>query len=153
MNKKDVKNRSILLYIILVIILTGCGENNLTYIEDNYNIKTNYEYEMLDYSSFKNKVNNEETFLAIFTRNDCEYCVSFVKNFSEFMDSEYKNYVVYFIDSNLMTPEDKEDILVNFDISTVPSIVSVKGGRIINLEMGEPSMDRLNEIILELKGE
>ena len=69
------------------------------------------------------------------------------------MNCEYKNYVVYYIDTISMSPEEKEDILINFDISTVPSIVSVKEGRIINLEIGEPSIDRLNEIILELKGE
>lgn len=151
MIKHDIKFKILLSLLIQAIFLVGCVKNKSAYIEDNYNSKVDYRYELIDYNSFKDKISDGDTFLAIFTRNDCEYCLTFINNFSDFMNENYKNYIVYFIDSSSMSVEDKEDILINFDISTVPSIVSVKGGKIINLEIGEPSKNRLNEIISELR--
>ena len=137
---------------LFLLILFGCKTNESTYLEDNYSVVIKFKYYLINYDEFKAKVVENERFLAIFTRSDCEYCITFIENFSELMNEKFKKYHVYFIDTSTMSADEKEDILINFDISSVPSIASVKGGKIINLEIGEPSKEKMTEIIEDLLG-
>lgn len=122
---RKIKKFFILVCTILSLVLMSCGK-----IQE-------YHWEEIEYTEFNNLLDQKDSFYSIFKREDCPYCIDFIKYFQEI--AKEKNLLVYVIDTSSMTNKQKLECIAEYDLKYVPAAYYFDKGIMMNSLIGESS--------------
>lgn len=130
--KKIIKN--LLLSIILLITITGCGST-----------KTNLKE--ISFNEFKEKIENKESFAIYIGNQDCSHCNSYKPTLEDVV-KEY-NITLYHLDNSKLTEEEYDEFETYINISGTPTVAFITDGeeetalnRIVGEETKENTIKR-----------
>ena len=113
-----VKKKIIILVSICLIVLIG-GLIADKILSKSYLIELGYD-EVIE------KVDNDETFVVLFSQTTCNHCISY-KPKLEAVANEYKM-EIYYIDIDLLSKTDREELGKKMNFNSTPVTVFIKNG-------------------------
>ena len=112
------KITKILLVVIGIILLTGCGKDSL---------------QEISYNDLEKALNNKETFILEIAQDGCHNCESFSPKFNEIL-TEY-NLKAVSINLTNITQEENQKLSNLYNTSGTPTVIFIEKGE-------EPSISR-----------
>lgn len=110
MNKGDVMKK-ILLFLIGLFLITGCGQRN---------------YTQLSYAELETKLNNKEDFVLVIGSSTCVACEDYEETMKDIMT---KNDIeIFFLDLNALTDEENTKAYSKFHVNSTPTTIFIKEG-------------------------
>ena len=109
------------LFCLLLVLLTctfGC--------ESNKKISSEYLKE-IDYTSFKEKLDNKEGFILEIVQDGCSNCSDFSPKFINVLE-EYK-IVAFSLNISNMTEVEKDEFLDEYDVDGTPTVLFFESGK------------------------
>lgn len=104
-------------FAVILLFITGCNTIN--------------SYQKISLNTFKNKINNKESFVLILGSATCGHCASYKYTIDEIIKENQIN--IYYIDINTLNEEQVDEILAmtnfgaDYQLST-PTILFFKEG-------------------------
>lgn len=98
-----------LFLVVCCLIITGCART-------------------VTYSSFKEKIENKESFVVLVIQNGCSHCENFKPVFDEFANDNDISYVK--LNLTNLTSTDSQELNSNYTISGTPTILFFKNGKV-----------------------
>ena len=108
--------RNILLVVISLFLLSGCGKNNLR---------------SLSYSELNKKLENGDTFFFEVVQDGCSHCANFTPKLKEVLN-EY-DVVGYQLNITNMSEEEYDEFYSTFGISSTPTTVFISDGKEVSV--------------------
>ena len=108
--------RNILLVVISLFLLSGCGKNNLR---------------SLSYSELNKKLENGDTFFFDVVQDGCSHCANFTPKLKEVLN-EY-DVVGYQLNITNMSEEEYDEFYSTFGISSTPTTVFISDGKEVSV--------------------
>lgn len=116
--------------------------------EYNVSEKLNLQFYYLDYESFSNKQQNKSfKYPILISRSDCEHCVNAIKTLDEIAKENHTTFNFYLLDSNSTDIEDKQKMIDEYSISSVPTFILMDNKSISDIETGYLSEELINKIM------
>lgn len=114
--KKTLKILCLLL--VLLTFTIGCRNDE----------KISSEYlKEIDYTSFKEKIQNKDGFILEITQDGCSNCSAFAPKFINVLE-KYK-IVVFNLNISYMTEEEKDEFLDKYDVDGTPTVLFFEDGK------------------------
>lgn len=110
MNKGGVMKK-ILLYLIGLFLITGCGRAN---------------YTQLSYAELEAKLNNKEDFVLVIGSATCSACEIYEETMRDIMTEN--DIEIFFLDLDALSDEDSTKVYSKFVYSYTPTTVFIKEG-------------------------
>ncbi len=103
--------KKILLSLIGLFLLTGCGQNN---------------YTQLSYTELETKLNNDEDFVLVIGSSTCSACELYEETMKDIMS---KNKIeIFFLDLNALSDEESTKAYSKFHVDSTPTTIFIKDG-------------------------
>ena len=121
--------KKILLVVLFVFLLSGCGKNNL---------------KELSFSEFKTKLNNKDTFFVEIVQDGCSHCHNFTPVLKEVLN-EY-DVVGYQLNMSNLSEEEMEEFDSMYTVTGTPTTIFIKNGvetSIMSRINGEVTKDKI----------
>lgn len=109
--------RKILLILLVIVFCSACGKSS--------NLKS------LDYSSFKDKINNGDSFFFVVIKDGCKYCESYVPKLEKILD-EY-DISGYSLNISDMSQSEYEEFEENYNVDSTPTTIFVTNGKEVSV--------------------
>ena len=151
MKKKDI----FLIAVLIVVVILGCfimkGEKE----EPTYTLPLTIEGEkglhLLSYAEYQGKIDNNESFVVILSRESCSHCQNFLPVAKEFAES--KELPMYYIDTDTFTQDEWQTfeksnsfLKKNSGNWGTPTTVVLAGKDAVDYIEGETTADQLQEL-------
>lgn len=151
MNTKD---KILIIGLIIVIVIAGFlmkGEK----VEPSYTLPLTLTGEgglhLLSYQEYQQKIDNNEAFIVILSRESCSHCANFIPVAESF--AKEKNLPMYYVDTDTFTTDDWE----NFETSNTflkkqkgnwgtPTTIVLAGKEAVDYVEGETTADELQRL-------
>lgn len=151
MKKKDI----FLIVALIAVLIVGCiimkGEKE----KPNYTLPLTLTGEaglkLLSYAEYQEKIDNNESFVVVLSRESCSHCANFLPVAKEF--AEEKSLPMYYIDTDTFTEEDWS----TFETSNsflkkqkgnwgTPTTVVLAGSETVDYIEGETTKEELQKL-------
>ncbi len=104
MKKKD----TFLIIALLIVVIIGSFIMKGEKVEPNYSLPLTLEGEsglhLLSYQEYKAKIDNNESFVVILSRESCSHCANFIPVAEAF--AKENNLPMYYVDTDTFTADD-----------------------------------------------
>lgn len=103
--------KKILLVLIGLFLLTGCGQKN---------------YTQLSYTDLETKLNNKDDFVLVVGSSTCSACENYEVTMKDIMT---KNDIeIFFLDLNSLSDEEYTKVYSKFHVNSTPTTIFIKQG-------------------------
>ena len=151
MKKKDILLICGLVLVVIIGYFVMKGEK----VKPNYTLPLKLTGEaglqLLSYNDYQQKIENNESFIVILSRESCSHCANFIPVAKEF--AEEKKYPMYYVDTDTFTSDD----WANFEASNTflkkqkgnwgtPTTVVLAGSEAVDYIEGETTKDELQRL-------
>lgn len=141
--------------LVFIPLLCSCNITTETKIDKSviaseYDVseQLNIQFYQLDYDSFTNKQKSKSfKYPILISRSDCEYCINAIKTLDEFAKEKETTINLYLLDSNSIDIEDKQQMIDDYSISSVPTFILMDNQSISDIETGYLSEELINKIM------
>ena len=113
---------------------------------ENYDTK-NDALDEISYNQFKKMIENEKTFLIVFTQTGCSHCTAFKPTINEIIEEEKIN--IYELDIGLLTQDEWNELTEMVSVTGTPTLTSIKNGMESDDLVGNRDKDTVLEFLLE----
>ena len=125
----------LVLSLVFVILLTGCGKKGYTEIS---------------YSDLNKKVENNETFALFIGKTSCTACDTFKGVLNDLYAKEYaKEATIYYIDLDNLSDSEKVEFQSKYYYDATPTVTIIVEGKFSSLNSVTGS-DKYNEMISKM---
>lgn len=143
-----------LLLLICPFLFCSCiSKENTHKIEEEFILKTygirttNISFYELAFSTFiKKKDDTSFNYPILISRPDCSYCVDSINNLNQRAKDDNIIIRLYLLDSNTLKSEEKEQLLNDYMISSVPTYITMDNRSISNINTGYLTDDLYNSL-------
>ena len=153
--KKLKKSDLILIIGLIIVVILGCFLMKGQKEEVSYQLPLTLEGEaglqLLSYSDYQKKIDNNESFVVILSRESCSHCANFMPVAKEFASS--KNLPMYYVDTDTFTEEDWSSfeqsntfLKKNNGNWGTPTTIVLAGKEAVDYIEGETTADKLQEL-------
>ena len=153
--KKLKKSDLILIIGLIIVVILGCFLMKGQKEEVSYQLPLTLEGEaglqLLSYSDYQKKIDNNESFVVILSRESCSHCANFMPVAKEFASS--KNLPMYYVDTDTFTEEDwssfeKSNTFLKKNNGNwgTPTTIVLAGKEAVDYIEGETTADKLQEL-------
>lgn len=139
--------------ICLILMLMSCAKNkkiDKTEIMENYKISDNLKIQFydLDYDTFVKKQENKDfDYPILISRPDCNYCISAIQAINNKAIEREKTVNLYLLNSNEIEPEDKQKMIDEYYITSVPTVILMDNHSISEVQTGHLTDDLFIKLI------
>lgn len=153
--RKRNKSDFILIIGLIIVVVLGCFLMKGQKEEISYQLPLTLEgdagLQLLSYSDYQKKIDNNESFVVILSRKSCSHCANFIPVAKEFASS--KNLPMYYVDTDTFS----EDDWSSFEKSNTflkkskgnwgtPTTIVLAGKQAVDYIEGETTADKLQEL-------
>lgn len=153
--KKLKKSDLILIIGLIIVVVLGCFLMKGQKDEPSYQLPLTLEGEaglqLLSYSDYQKKIDNNESFVVILSRESCSHCANFMPVAKEFASS--KNLPMYYVDTDTFTEEEwssfeKSNTFLKKNGGNwgTPTTIVLAGKEAVDYIEGETTADKLQEL-------
>ena len=151
------KNDILLIVGLVVVVVVGFFVMNAHSVkeEKNYVLPLSLLGEpglhLLSYQEYQQKIDNDESFVVILSRESCSHCQNFLPVAKQF--AEEKQYPMYYIDTDTFSEEDWKSfeksnsfLKKNSGNWGTPTTIVLAGNEAVDYIEGETTTDKLQEL-------
>lgn len=131
--------------LFLIPLLLGCSADkqiDKSIIASTYNVSENLNIQFyeLDYASFINKQNKKDfQYPILISRADCKYCADAIKTLDKKAKQNNTQINLYLLDSSTIKPENKQKMIDEYAITSVPTFILMDNHSISEVQTGHLS--------------
>ena len=151
MKKKDI----ILIVALLVVVVLGCVIMKGEKVKPNYTLPLSLTgdagLKLLSYAEYQEKIDNNEAFVVILSRESCSHCQNFLPVAKKF--AEDTKVPMYYVDTDTFSQEDwntfsKSNTFLkkNSENWGTPTTIVLAGKEAVYYIEGETTADKLQEL-------
>ena len=148
MKKKDM----FLIAVLIIVLVLGCFIMKGEKVKPNYSLPLNLTGEgglhLLSYNDYKQKIDNNEAFIVILSRESCSHCANFIPVAEEF--AKEKELPMYYVDTDTFTAEDWKSfeksntfLKKNKEKWGTPTTIVLAGNEAVDYIEGETTAENL----------
>lgn len=112
---------------------------------DNYINNFNYEDNLINIKNIEDYINNKDLTIIIISSNTCLSCIEYKNILAESLNDYNINY--YILDINKLTINNKKELLSKYDITSTPTTLVYKDGKLLTKEVGVKNLNYLENIL------
>ena len=153
--RKRNKSDFILIIGLIIVVVLGCFLMKGQKEEISYQLPLTLEgdagLQLLSYSDYQKKIDNNESFVVILSRKSCSHCANFIPVAKEFASS--KNLPMYYVDTDTFSEEDwssfeKSNTFLKKSKGNwgTPTTIVLAGKQAVDYIEGETTADKLQEL-------
>ena len=137
--------KHISIFLCIIPLLLGCSADkqiDKSIIANTYNVSEdlNIQFYKLDYASFINKQNKKDfQYPILISRADCKYCADTIKTLDEKAKQNNTQISLYLLDSSTIEPENKQKMIDEYAITSVPTFILMDNHAISEVQTGNLS--------------